>query len=154
MEKTKLKLLKKNSLKIKSIYEVENKQEVKVPFSQELLSAGFPSPAEGFIQKSLDLNELIIQHPSSTFFIRVIGNSMIKAGIFSNDILIVDRSLSVSNNKVIVARLNDEFLVKRIFIDDEKILLLADNDEYDPIEITNDMDFEVWGIVTYTIHKL
>jgi DNA polymerase V len=145
----------KNSLKIKSIHLPELGQQVpQIPLAENLISAGFPSPAEGFMQKALDLNELIIKHPAATFFVRVIGNSMEKSGIYSNDILVVDRALSVSNNKVVVARLNDEFLVKRICLKKDKIFLLADNDEYLPIEITKEMDFEVWGVVTHNIHNL
>jgi DNA polymerase V len=118
------------------------------------ISAGFPSSAENYLEKSLDLNELLIKHPAATFFIKVKGNSMAKAGINSGDILIVDRALSISNNNIIIARINDELTVKRIRIDNEKIFLIADSEGYEPIEIKEGTDFEVWGIVIFVIHKV
>jgi DNA polymerase V len=147
-------IIKQNSIKSDAIYSYDpEKKGPIIPFLSSLISAGFPSSAENYLEKSLDLNELLIKHSSSTFFIKVIGNSMINAGINSGDILIVDRALSVSNNKIIVARLNDEFTVKRILIKNEKMFLMADNENYPSIEITQDMDFEVWGIVTFVIHQ-
>lgn len=125
-----------------------------IPLVEGRIAAGFPSSAENFIDKSLDLNEFLISHPTSTFFIRVKGDSMIKAGIYSNDILVVDKSLSVLNNKIVVARINDELTVKRIKLDAEKIYLISDSDDYKPIEITEAMDFEVWGVVTSVIRQV
>ena len=87
-----------------------------VPLFQDPISAGFPSVAEDYIENSLDLNELIIKHPASTFFVRVQGDSMRGAGILSGDILVVDRSLEASNNKIIVAIVNGEFTVKRLVL--------------------------------------
>jgi DNA polymerase V len=124
-----------------------------VSFAESLISAGFPSSAENFLEKTLDLHELLVTHPASTFFIRVHGDSMIDAGILSGDILIVDRSLSVSNNRIIVARINDEFVVKRIIFKQDAIILAAENAHYPPIHINGDIDFEVWGIVTFIIHR-
>lgn len=138
-----------NKLNLISINEKSN---IKIPYAQDLISAGFPSSAENFIEKALSLDELMIKHPSTTFFVRVIGDSM-KPLINSNDILIVDRSLSISNNKICIARINDEFMVKRIRLVGQKIFLIAENDLYKPIEIKEDMDFEAWGIVTFIIHQ-
>lgn len=138
---------------IATIYSAGNYPQVLVPFLEGKVSAGFPSSAENFIDKSLDLNDLIIKHQAATFFIRVKGNSMIEAGIRSNDILVVDRSLAIANNHIIIARINDELTVKRIKIEGEKLFLIPANDEYKPIEITDDMDFEVWGTVTFVIHQ-
>ena len=118
------------------------------------VSAGFPSPADDYIDKSLDLNEYLIAHPSATFFVRVKGDSMIGAGIHTGDILIVDRSLEATNNKVIVAFIDGEFTVKRIFFANKKLYLYADNPDYEPIEITDEMDFRVFGVVTYVIHAV
>ncbi|MDR3646481.1 MAG: translesion error-prone DNA polymerase V autoproteolytic subunit [Candidatus Babeliales bacterium] len=112
------------------------------------------STAENFSERSLDLNDLLITHPISTFYIKVVGDSMINAGIKSNDIIIVDRALSVSNNKIVVVRINNEFTVKRIKFEQDKILLISESDECKSIEINNEIDFEVWGIVTYVIHKV
>ena len=141
------------SNEIAAIYTASDSTKVLIPIFEGRVSAGFPSSAENFIDKSLDLNDLIIKHRAATFFIRVKGNSMVQAGIQSNDILVVDRSLAVSNNRIIIARINDELTVKRIKLEDEKLYLMAANDEYKPIEITEEMDFEVWGVVTFVIHQ-
>ncbi|HZW61508.1 MAG TPA: translesion error-prone DNA polymerase V autoproteolytic subunit [Candidatus Babeliales bacterium] len=141
-------------IKITTIAPIDPKVGPAIPFLESLISAGFPSSAENFLEKALDLNELLIDHPAATYFIRVIGDSMINAGINSGDILIVDRSLSVANNKIVIARLNDEFLVKRIKVCENSIMLLPENNRYKPITVTQDMDFEVWGIVTCVIHQV
>ncbi|MEO8399706.1 MAG: translesion error-prone DNA polymerase V autoproteolytic subunit [Ignavibacteriaceae bacterium] len=124
----------------------------KLPLFSSSVSAGFRSPAEDYIEKKLDLNELLIKHPSATFFVRVDGNSMINAGINSGDILIVDRALEPTNNKVVVAVVNGEFTVKRIKKNKEKIFLFPDNPDYPLIEVTLEMDFSIWGVVSYVIH--
>ncbi|MBL7960093.1 translesion error-prone DNA polymerase V autoproteolytic subunit [bacterium] len=128
--------------------------EQKFPMYGNKLSAGFPSPADDFLDKKIDLNEHLIKHPAATFFIRVEGDSMIHAGVFSGDTLIVDRSLQAANGKVVVAVLNGEFLVKRLKKIRNKIFLEAENPKYDPIEITESMPFEIWGVVTTVIHPL
>ncbi len=143
----------KTDKQIQIIARLEALKPCVIPFSESLVSAGFPSSAENFIENSLDLNDLLITHPSATFFIRVIGDSMINAGINSGDILIVDRSLSVANNKIAIVRIHDEFTVKRVKINGNNISLIAENDNYKPIEIKKETDFEVWGIVTFVIHQ-
>ncbi len=139
---------------IVAIYKPDYASKVLIPLIEGSVPAGFPASTENFIDKSLDLNDLLIKHPAATFFVRVKGDSMIKAGIQSQDILIVDRALSVSNNKIVIARINDELTVKRIKIDAHKLYLMPDSDEYKPIEITESMDFEVWGVVTFVIHQV
>ncbi|HSW75568.1 MAG TPA: translesion error-prone DNA polymerase V autoproteolytic subunit [Candidatus Saccharimonadales bacterium] len=126
---------------------------LQLPFSEDKISAGFPSSAENFTEKSLDLNELLIHHPTSTFYVKVIGDSM-SSKIATGDILIVDRSLQATNNKIVIARVNDEFLVKRIKFEGKKIFLIPDNSMYKVIEITEEMDFEIWGVVTCVIHQV
>ncbi len=143
-----------NKIKIISIFPSDQQSKCTLPFAQELISAGFPSSAENFLQQPLDLNDLVIKHATATFFVKVIGDSMMNAGIQSNDILIVDRSLTPTNNKVVVVRINDEFTVKRIQFSADKIMLLADNENYKPIEITKSTDFEIWGVVTFVIHQV
>ena len=118
------------------------------------ISAGFPSPAEDFLDKKLDLNDYLIKNPSASFFVKVNGNSMINAGISNGDILIIDRSLEPSDGKVVIGIINGEFTVKRILKKGKKIFLKPENENFKPIEITEDMDFKIWGIVTYTIHKI
>lgn len=125
-----------------------------IPLLLSKVSAGFPSSAENFIDKVLDLNDLLIKHPTATYFIRVKGDSMINAGIQSNDILIVDRALEATNNKIVIARLNDELTIKRIIKENDKIYLMPDNDNYSPIMITEDIDFEIWGVVVFVIHQV
>lgn len=139
---------------IDAVYTANSTSKILIPFFEGKVSAGFPSSAENYIDQSLDLNELLIKHKAATFFIRVKGNSMINAGIHSNDILVVDRSCTIAHNKIVIARINDELTVKRIILEEEKIYLMPDNCEYKPIEITEEMDFEVWGIVTYVIHQV
>lgn len=139
---------------IDSIYSIEPKKRLKIPLFESAIPAGFPSSAENFIEKALDLNDLLISHPASTFFIRVKGDSMINAGIRSNDILIVDRALSPSHNKIVIARINDELTIKRIKFEATGIILVPENDAFKPIPITADMDFEVWGVIAFVIHQM
>ncbi|MBF0478934.1 MAG: translesion error-prone DNA polymerase V autoproteolytic subunit [Candidatus Omnitrophica bacterium] len=127
---------------------------MKLPLYVSPVKAGFPSPAEDFIDKKLDLNEHLIKHPAATFFVKVSGDSMLNAGILSGDILIVDRSLEPTNGKIIVAILNGEFTVKYFKKLSGKVVLSAANPKYPDIQITADMDFQIWGVVTNAIHKL
>jgi DNA polymerase V len=126
---------------------------IKLPFYIASVSAGFPSPAEDYLEKELDLNEHLIRHPAATFFVRVSGNSMKDIGILPGDILIVDRSLEAKDGKIIIGVINGEFTVKRIIRQGKKIFLQPENAKYNPIEITQEMDFDIWGVVSYSIHK-
>lgn len=126
----------------------------RLPLYQSIISAGFPSPADDDIEDKLDLNELLIKHPAATFFLRVSGSSMINAGIHNNDILIVDRSLEPTHGKVVIASVNGELTVKRLCYQGKKIQLVAENDTYPPINISEDADFRIWGVVTNVIHSL
>lgn len=112
----------------------------------------FPSPAEDFIEKSLNLHELVVKHPAATFFVRVVGNSLEDASIHTGDILVVDRSLEAFNESIVVAILNGEFAVKKFFKKGGRMYLAA-NSSSAPIEIKEGSEFQVWGIVTYIIHK-
>ncbi len=116
--------------------------------------AGFPSPADDYIENTLDLNDFLIEHPAATFFVRVAGDSMTGAGIHSGDILIVDRALSARNGSIIVAIVNGEFTVKRLSRINGRIFLLPENPGYDPVEITESSGFEVWGVVAHVIHTV
>lgn len=140
-----------------------NKYELLVPdsLSQQQLNlfnaqipAGFPSPAEDFLEKRLDLNEYLIKNKSATFLIKVHGDSMIKAGIFDGDILIIDRSEQPANGKIVLGVLNGEFTVKRIEKRKNSLLLMPENDSFSPIEVTSEMEFKIWGVVTFAIHKV
>ena len=118
------------------------------------VSAGFPSPAADYEEDKLNLNEYLIKHPAATFFVRVIGDSMVGAGIHCGDLLIVDRSLEPRDKSVIIAVVNGELTVKRIRIKRNKITLEPENENYCAQQITEDEEFEVWGVVTSVIHKL
>ncbi len=116
--------------------------------------AGFPSPADDYIEGKLDLNDYLIKHPAATFFVRAAGDSMIDAGIHSGDILIVDRALEPCNDHVVIAVIDGELTVKRICKSGDKLFLMADNRYYKPIEVTEEMNCCIWGVVTAVIHEL
>ncbi|WP_417860443.1 LexA family protein [Winogradskyella sediminis] len=127
--------------------------ELKLPFVVEGISAGFPSPADDFLDINIDLNKHLIKNPSTTFYGRVRGNSMMDAGIHDGDLLIIDKSLEPINNKVAVCFIDGEFTVKRIKIEKDIIWLIAENKDYKPIKVTKDNDFIIWGIVTNVIKQ-
>jgi DNA polymerase V len=128
-----------------------------LPLFAAQVKAGFPSPADDFMEQRLDLNEHLIQHPAATFFVRVDGDSMVGAGIHRGDILIVDRSLEPLSGRIVIAVIDGAFTVKRIRIGgpgpEAQILLEPENPAFEPIRIEPGSDFQVWGIVTYVIHK-
>ncbi|MEM8525914.1 MAG: translesion error-prone DNA polymerase V autoproteolytic subunit [Bacteroidota bacterium] len=126
-------------------------QKLNLPFFQSV-SAGFPSPADDFIERTLDLNEHLITSPSTTFFVRVEGFSMQGAGIYEDDILIVDRSREVRNKDVIIAFVNSEFTVKRYVIQKGKHYLKPENPSFSTIEVSKYDDFQIWGVVISVIH--
>lgn len=128
--------------------------ELQRPIYMVPVAAGFPSPAEDYIEGSLDLNKHLIKHPAATFFVKVTGDSMINAGIHPDDILIVDRSLEPVNNKVVIAVLNGELTVKRLKLKGKRIFLIPENSNFSPMEIDENTDFEIWGVVTNVIHPL
>ena len=118
------------------------------------VSAGFPSPADDYLEGALDLNEHLIAHPAATFFVRVSGDSMLGAGIHPDDILVVDRSLEASSGRIVVVALNGELTVKRLHIGRDGIQLLAENPTYSPINLQEGSELHVWGVVTSVIHRL
>jgi DNA polymerase V len=125
-----------------------------LPLAVASVSAGFPSPADDYLEGTLDLNQHLIKHPAATFFVRVNGDSMIDAGIHDGDLLLVDRSLEMVDGKVVIAIINAELLVKRVRKVGEQLFLLPENQDYQPIEVKEEMDFELWGVVTHVIHSL
>ena len=129
-------------------------KEHKIDLFSYRIPAGFPSPAEDFLEKSLDLNEYLVKNKPATFLIKVTGNSMQNAGIFDGDVLVVDRSIEPTDGRVILGVLNGEFTVKRISIIKGKLSLMPANDDFKPIDITPEMDFKVWGVITFSLHKL
>ena len=120
-----------------------------------LVAAGLPSPTEDYSEGKIDLNEHLLKNPESTFFVRVSGDSMIDVGIHPNDLLIVDRSERPKSGRVIIAVINGELTVKRLIKkDNNKLWLMPENVNYPMIEITEDMEFMIWGVVTSVIHPL
>ena len=117
----------------------------------ESVAAGFPSPADDYLEDSIDLNRHLIRNPDSTFLVRVEGMSMVDDGIEEGDVLIVDRSLTARHNRVVVACVDGEFTVKRLLYRGEQAVLQPANRHYSPIVITPEMDFLVWGVVIFRI---
>ena len=126
----------------------------KIPFFCDLIKAGFPSPADDYSDSSLDFNEYLVKNKAATFIVRVQGDSMTGAGINSGDLLVVDRSLSPVNNSVIVAVVSGEFTVKKLVKEKGRYYIYPENPDYPVLEITEEMDFQVWGVVSYAIHSL
>lgn len=124
------------------------------PIFLALVEAGFPSPADDWIEDALDLNKLLIKKPTATYFLRVKGDSMIGAGIHEHDLLIVDRSISPAHNDVVIASVLGDLTVKRLHREQDAVRLVPDNPGYDPIEVTQEMDLRIWGVVTYSLHKV
>lgn len=118
------------------------------------VKAGFPSPAEDYAEQYLDLNSHLITHPAATFFVRVSGDSMINAGIFNGDLLIVDRSIEPTSGKVVIAAINGELTVKRLQKTAQGVFLVAENPDYKPIPLAASDNIQVWGVVLYTIHAM
>lgn len=132
---------------------IKQGKSLKIPLYSSTVRAGFPSPADDYIENYLDLNEHLITHPSSTFMVRASGDSMTKAGIQPGDLLIVDRSLEVSHGKIVIAAINGELTVKRLSRVHGRVQLLPENEAYSPIDITDELDLIIWGVVTYVIHQ-
>lgn len=122
-----------------------------VPLFSCGISAGFPSPADDYIESPLNLNEFLILRPSATFMAWVRGDSMIGAGIFNKDLLIIDRSLTPKNRSIVVAHINGEFTLKRLIKSGGKIYLYPENPKFKPIEVLEDHDFKIWGVVKNSI---
>ena len=125
-----------------------------VPLANECVSAGFPSPADDYLDIGIDLNEHLIRHPESTFLLRVNGNSMIGAGIHNDDLLVVDRSIEPRPGHVIVAVLDGAFTLKRLTLKSGVLYLEADHPNYQPIDLRKYENVQVWGVAMHSIHKL
>lgn len=141
-------------IKIEGIYKPDLSTSNEQPYFEAKVPAGFPSPAADYEEGRLDLNRHLIKNPAATFFVRVSGDSMLGAGIHPGDLLVVDRSLEAKDKNVVIAVLDGELTVKRIRIRRRKITLEAENKNYASREITEDTQFEVWGVVTNVIHSL
>ncbi len=139
---------------VKAIYGVSTELKLRRPLIGAKVQAGFPSPAADYLEGMLDLNEYLIKHPAATFFARVEGDSMLVIGIFPGDIVVVDRSLEATNNKIVLALYDGEFTIKRLRIENGEYSLVPENDAYPVLKINRELEFVVWGIVTAVIHKV
>lgn len=137
-----------------SIFRSEQLNNISLQYIEQGVSAGFPSPAMDFEDLKIDLNTELIKHPNSTYFGRVKGVSMQKAGIDDGDLLVVDKSLDPKHGDIAVCFLDGEFTAKRIIIKNKTVILCPENDLYSPITIGPENDFVVWGIVTHVIKSL
>lgn len=118
-------------------------------------SAGFPSPAENYVEEKLNLNSYLIKNKESSFFVRVSGDSMINVGIFDNDILIVDRSLDPKRQSIVIVSIDGELVIKKLIKDQSKnYYLKSENSNYPNIKLNSNRDTVIWGVVTYVIHSL
>ncbi|MCJ7778301.1 MAG: translesion error-prone DNA polymerase V autoproteolytic subunit [Sedimentisphaerales bacterium] len=140
--------------KVKIVYKPDRSTKRLQSIFMAKVPAGFPSPAADYEEDKLDLNKHLIRNPAATFFVRVTGDSMVKAGIHDGDLLVVDRSIEPRDKNVVIAVVNGELTVKRIRIRKNKLSLEAENENYQSREIDEEIEFEVWGVVTNVIHAL
>ena len=136
------------------IYKPALQSDVSLPLANQGISAGFPSPADDFLDLSIDLNKELIKHPYATFYGRVSGDSMIGAGLDDGDLLIIDKSLEPRDGKIAVCFIDGEFTVKRIKIEKDSLYLMPENKKYKPLKVTEDNEFIIWGVVTSVIKKM
>lgn len=125
-----------------------------LPLYLSAVPAGFPSPAEDFVEATLDLNEYLVRHPAATFFVRVVGDSMQGAGIESGDLLVVDRALEPAGGRIVVAAVAGELTVKRLVERGGSLWLMPANPAFAPLDVTGDESFEVWGVVAAVVRTL
>lgn len=130
------------------------KSELTIPMIADGVSAGFPSPAQDFMENNIDLNKELSENLLATFYIKVAGNSMVDAGIDDKDILVVDRSLEPADKKIAICFVDGEFTVKRLKLEKDCLYLMPENSNYEPIKVSEENNFIIWGIVTYVIKKL
>lgn len=124
-----------------------------IPLFSSRPQAGFPSPGDDHIEKVLDINDLVVKHPASTFFVRVEGDSMEGAGIFSNDVLVVDRSITPRDGSIVVAAVYGEMVVKRLKSVGDTHILVSENENYKPITVSGHDDCFVWGVVVGSVRQ-
>ena len=131
-------------------YPYKQEQIIELPLFLERVPCGFPSPAQDYVEESLDLNKLVVKHPSATYFVRVSGDSMIGAGIGDGDLLVVDRSLTAEHGDIVVAAVAGEFTVKELQTR-PLLRLVPHNADYAPIEFLAEEELQIFGVVTFTL---
>lgn len=124
------------------------------PMAQDGIHAGFPSPATDYMTQAIDLNKELVKHPAATFYGRVVGDSMIDAGVDEGDILVIDRSLTAKDGDMAVCFVDGEFTLKYLRMKDNELTLVPANPNYPQIHISEGVEFRMWGVVTYIIKKV
>lgn len=133
---------------------VQEKTAQFTPLLDATVQAGFPSPAGDYEERELDFNTLLVRHPASTFCLRVEGDSMVNSGIHSGDILVVDRMLEPHHNDIVVANIDNDFVLKRFIVSENKMLLRSENENFLDIEINGSMEFSIFGVVCSVVKQL
>ncbi len=128
-----------------------------IPFYASRPAAGFPAPGDDLVERILDINDLVVKHPTATFFVRVEGDSMTGAGIFSDDVLVVDRSVDPKDGHIVVAAVNGELVVKRLSIErkglNPVLQLVSENEDYEPISVGDGEECFIWGVVVGSVRQ-
>jgi DNA polymerase V len=132
----------------------DTENSMNMPFVSSGIKAGFPSPAADFDEVRISLDQMVVKNKSATFYAKASGNSMNGAGIADGDVLVIDRSLEPANNKIAVCFIDGEFTVKRIKIEKDSVYLAPENEDFEPIKITESNELVIWGIVTYVLKKI
>ena len=140
-------------MKTIEIHSIDLSTSLPLQYADDGIRAGFPSPAQDYMELAIDLNKELIRHPASTFYGRVVGDSMRDEGIEEGDILVIDKALELLDDDLAVCYIDGEFTVKRVRLETDAAWLVPSNPNYPLIKVTADNDFIVWGIVTYTIKK-
>jgi len=140
-------------LKVRAVI-VGEESSYSIPIYSSKVQAGFPSPADDYIERYLDLNTEYIKHPSSTFLVTATGESMVDAGIFDGDVLLVDKSLEAVDGSIVIAALHGELTVKKLACRTGCIQLIPANPKFPPIDITEEQEVVIWGVVTLVLHRL
>lgn len=141
-------------MKICKLQFIPERLNYEIPLFESRIKAGFPSPADDYIEKTLDFNEYLVRRPAATFCLRVSGDSMINAGIFAGDILVVDRSLPPRHGSIVVAVLEGEMTVKRLRLTGKYPVLMPENENYPSIPVYATSELQIWGVVTFVIHRV
>lgn len=136
------------------IYPIDASESSELPYADDGVRAGFPSPVQDFMSEAIDLNRDLVVHPESTFYARVEGDSMTGAGVFEGDILVIDKLIEARDGDMAVCVVDGEFTVKFLDLSGDTVTLRPANDAYAPITVTEGDRFDVWGVVTYVIHRV
>lgn len=144
-------MLKENRL---SFFIPNTESNLEMPYISSGIKAGFPSPAADFDGTRVSIDQIVVKNALATFYAKANGNSMTGAGIDDGDILVIDKSIEPQDGKIAVCFIDGEFTVKRIKVQENSLLLLPENKLFEPIEITEENNFIIWGIVTFVVKKL